>query len=346
MEFYDELRQVLQAVTIISPAAFTLAGTQYDVYPGVITSHPLYASHPLPPDPLVRDLQSALYVKCYAHRLDELPKNGGPRAVAPPELGFVQILSGSNQTQTRWDPGWSVYAVAPQGHVFIHKGERQRTAVPGEFATAGPPGVPPVVGSVVSLLVQREATGAQPGMYFAYSDVPTDQWDEFTLLRFYFHSTDAAAPDLLRYLTTQLNTYLVPFRMKAPVEPSHYPRTDAVVLYLAKRYFQITARLIGAMPDTLTAKLGVSVPLFSKRLRDGVGFAEEPGTGESFGMNRCRFVAEGIVEAWRQGDQTIEGRLRAVSGRFALNRVKFDKPYLNPGSEDLFDVPADTVISV
>jgi hypothetical protein len=89
-----------------------------------------------------------------------------------------------------------------------------------------------------------------------------------------------------------------------------------------------------------------SVPLFTKKLRNGVGLAEEPNTGESFGMHRCRLTAEGIVEAWYRGDQTIQGRMQAVNARFAFNNLKLEKPYLNPGSQDLFETLKETAIQI
>src|SRR5262249_21551604 len=254
-----------------------------------------------------------------------------------PDPGFVQQLSNSNQSQSRWDVGWTIYGLGANGQIFIQKGERQRSATPGEFIMNGPPGMSPTIGMAVSILVQREANAAQPGMYFAYSDTLSDIWDEFALLRYYFHSTAAAAPDLMRYLTSHLNRYEVPFRLKGLIDRAGYNRTDAVVLYIAKRYFHITARIILSLPSTLDAGIRESVPLFSKKIRRGVGLAEEPNTGESFGMHRCRLTAEGIVDAWYAETQTAEGRMQAVGSRFALNNLNLEKPYLNPGSEDLFD---------
>jgi hypothetical protein len=194
--------------------------------------------------------------------------------------------------------------------------------------------------------VQREANGAQPSWYFAYGDTLSDVWDEFTLLRFYFHCTDRGSHDLMKYLTAQLNRYQVPFRLKAPITPALYDRTDAVVLYVANRYFHITARISLNLPDDVRAGLRESVPLFTKRIASGVGFAEEPNTGESFGMHRCRLVAEGVVDAWLQEDHSVDGRMRAIGMRYASVNLKLGSPYLNPGSKDIFEVPTEASTSV
>ena len=79
--------------------------------------------------------------------------------------------------------------------------------------------------------------------------------------------------------------------------------------------------------------------MFTKALQAGIGMAEEPGSGESFGMHRCRLVAEGIIDAWTTGSQTTEARLEAVEKRFAAGGFQLARPYLNGGSIDLFEKP-------
>ena len=342
---YEELEPVFRALVITSPLSFSFAGEPHAVSP-VAAPLPGYPDHPLPSNPLVRDMQNVLYNNCYARRLGDPPADGAQAVTSLYDAEFVRHLSEGNQSSARWDPNWRVYELGANGQVFIRKGEFQRSAMPGEFVSANPPGMPPYVGSVVSVLVQPEATGAQPGWYFAYGDTLSDVWDEFTLLRFYFHCTLAGSTGLLRHLTSQLNRYQIPFRLKAPSAPALYNRTDAVVLYVAKRYFHVTARLVANLPGEVTSGLKDSVPLFTKAMRPGVGFAEEPNTGESFGMHRCRLTADGVFDAWLAGDQSAEGRMRAVAVRFGMNNMRLDRPYQNPGSRDLFEVPARPVVNV
>jgi hypothetical protein len=70
--------------------------------------------------------------------------------------------------------------------------------------------------------------------------------------------------------------------------------------------------------------------------------AEDPGNGESFGMHRCRLVAEGIVEAFQRGDQTVAGRLAAIAGQFEKAGVRLEAPYLGAKSSEL-EAPARAV---
>jgi hypothetical protein len=246
-------------------------------------------------------------------------------------------LSLKNNTRARWDAGWTVFATNPDGRVSLQKGEFQRIAVPGEYAAeSGAPGVAPGIGSQVSVQVRREAFDVQPGLYFAYSETLSDVWDDYALLRFYFHITPNQALDLLQYLTNVLNRFQVPFRLKAPTTPSGYWRTDAVVLYVAQRYYAITERVIASLPDPVRQGLRPQVPLFTKPIIPGIGFAEEPNTGESFGMHRCRLTAEAIVDAWQQGLRTVEETIHAVGVRFMLNGLALAQPYLSISKSDIY----------
>jgi hypothetical protein len=172
-----------------------------------------------------------------------------------------------------------------------------------------------------------------------YGETLSDVWDEHSLVRFYFHATSDGAPALVDYLTATLNRYQVPFRMKALSEPAMYQRSDAMVLYVSRRHYEITARLVLDIPSDIAGQLRSTTPFFTRPLQDGIGIAEDPNTGESFGMHRCRMVAEGIVDAWMQSDQSVEGRLAAIAARFAANGCNLHLPYLSPGSVDLQEIP-------
>jgi hypothetical protein len=127
--------------------------------------------------------------------------------------------------------------------------------------------------------------------------------------------------------------------MKALNDPLLYGRTDAMVLYVARRHYDITVRIVRDLPRDVTDALVPSTPLFTEVLQPGIGIGEDPNSGESFGMNRCRLVAEGIVNAWRRGDQSVEGRLRAIGERFKQDGMDLARPHLSAGSVELTQVP-------
>jgi len=335
----EEITPILRAIAVLSPATFLFKGEPVQVTPGPVQAMAGFPNHPLPQMPLIRDLQSQLYMRCYMRRFEEPPLAANAPFTSDPT--FVGKLSLSNRSQHRWESGWTVYAVAQNGQLSLQKGDRQRMAIPGEFISTGVPGMLPQIGSMVTVAVPRESGNAQPAFYFMYGETLSDVWDEHALLRFYFHAVSECAPDLIEYLTLNLNRYQVPFRMKTLNEPAMYQRSDAVVLYLAKRYYDITTRIVRGLPKGIAAQLRASTPLFTLPLQPGVGIAEDPGNGESFGMNRCRMFAEGIVDAWMAGDQSVDRRLNAIAARFAAGGFNFNRPYLSPGSTDLLEVSSE-----
>jgi hypothetical protein len=339
MNIHEELVPILRAIEILSPTSFRFRGETMPATSGFMPVMPGFPSHPLPEMPLIRDLQSMLYARCYSRRMEEAPPPA-PEALIPDPTFLPKLIQG-NRTRPGWEGGWSVYQVSPNGQVWLSKGDRQRSAVPGEFINNGPPGIAPQPGAIVNVQVVRDSTLAQPGFYFVYGETLGDVWDDQTLVRFYFHAPSSAVPELIEALTLALNRYQVPFRMKALNEPAMYGRTDAVVLYVARRYHDITVRIVRQMPGNVAGQLLASTPLFTRPLQPGIGVAEDPNNGESFGMHRCRLMAEGIVDAWQKNDQSAEGRLRAIASRFAQNGMKLDMPYLGAGSVDLSDVPQE-----
>lgn len=345
--FPPDLARVVEAIEIHSPTSFALAGRPpVRIHPQAGTMPPLPGAfpHPLPPNPLVRELQARLYQHCYAHVFDPAQferdvQAATSGATATPNPDFTKALSRANRSRERWDGFWQVFQLGPHGQVHVQKGDRCRTAMPSDIA---PGQAPPQVGATISLRVARESFELQPGYYFVLGETLSDSFDDFSIIRFYFHITDRGVEKLIELVTTELNAFEVPFRFKTPTYPLLYDRTDAAVLYVSRRYFSVVARLLARHGDELEAGLRPEVPLFSKRFARGIGLAEDPGNGESFGMSRCRLTAEGLVDAFMQERRATPDRLKAVAQRFALSGLALDRPYLNAGSADTYDVDAIT----
>jgi hypothetical protein len=257
------------------------------------------------------------------------------------DQGFVGQLSAANQSRETWDPGWEIYLPMPDGRMFAKKGDRQHLAALGNYVASGDPQVPQV-GTIINLWRRREAINVQPGFYFAYGEAPNDAWDDHTLLRFYFNIKGQGAPRLLQEISSALNAYEVPFQFKTLNEPSAYDRTDSAVLYLARRYYEIAARLLLERRSSLAEILRPEIPLCAYKFMEGVGAADDPGNGESFGMHRCRLLAEGLVDAYRWNIVGADARIKAVHARFSQNGLNMDAPYLAAGLAEYPPIPTDS----
>jgi hypothetical protein len=337
--FHADLAAILDAVAIHSPLAFAFDGEPpIDIAQNAALSWAVPGGifeQPGPEDMLVRSIQNVLYDRCYARRLGEKRVELADMNAEDP--AFAARLMDANVGRERWDAGWIIQQVAPNGQVFVRKGERERAAMPGEFISAVGPGMAPQPGSTVLVRAPAGALGLQPGYFFAFGETLDELADQLSLARLYFHCNSDNALRLIRELTKALNQFQVPFQMKAPAAPSLYGRTDAMVLYVGARYFPITARIVAVVRTSVP--LESSVPLFTKQLWPGIAAASDPGNGESFGTHRCRLTAEGIVQAWREGKQDVSARLASVAARFQAAGLDLARPWLGPGGVDLFELP-------
>lgn len=332
-----ELASPLAAFQCLTSTSFSFAG-------GAPIEVALTPSLPADVDalqPLISAISVTLYERCYTHRLEDTYARQEPTTTDDPS--FAHQLAEANGSRERWDAKWMIQSVGTNGQIFVRKGDLERMAMPGSFISDTLLGLAPQIGGWVRLRAPHEGWGVQPGYYFAFGETLDDLADHLRLVRVYFHCEAERAPALLAALTRSLNRFQVPFQLKAPVSPGLYGRTDAIVLYLGVRYFPIAARIIAGLKER--AELAPSVPLFTKKLWPGVGAAADPGTGESFGQNRCRLAAEGIVGAWREQRDDLPARLKAVATRFAAAGLDLSRPWLGAGWVDLFALPAEPHLS-
>ena len=82
------------------------------------------------------------------------------------------------------------------------------------------------------------------------------------------------------------------------------------------------------------------MPLFARRLSQGLGFAEDPGTSESFGTARCRLVAEAMWIAFVRGTTGELAIVEEILAHFVLNGIDVAHPHMNPWSVDRYDYGA------
>jgi hypothetical protein len=110
------------------------------------------------------------------------------------------------------------------------------------------------------------------------------------------------------------------------------------VLYVARRAWPLLRELVADVHHACAGHLGTDTPLFARRMGRGMAVAEDPGNGESFGMQRCRQTAEGLWTAWRAGHHGTRERLAAVRDAFGRAGVSLDAPWLAAGSTARYEM--------
>ena len=316
------VQQIVGALRVVSASEFVFDGRSFAV--DAATSPSLNPSA----HPLVTCLRDALYERAFVKPL------GAP--AQPPEVpiaNFGQQLSLANASHDRWHEGWQIESALPAGQVRARKYDMVRTWWPGEYLVRD--GAPQALRPLTRLGVfwARESHVMQTGFYFAFGEAIADEEDEAQLLRVYWNVSAAGALRLLANATRVLNRFAVPFRFKCVNAAQSYARLDAAVLYIGRRYYRVLRELLPELLSGLAAPmLGEATPIFTLRLGSGVALAEDPLGGESFGMNRCRIVAEGLWAAHAEGLTGVEHRAARVAAQFEAYGLSLPRAHLNPAS--------------
>jgi hypothetical protein len=327
-DYRDQLSAAVRAVTIRTPTDYAWLGSR---------CRPLPAS--------VRDALSA--IECRRHLVASLREElyssfyttGGPvparwgrlRPVgSDPQLAAA--LSAANAGSGTWEPGWTVDR--HDGDDAIVATPRLRVRVSAAECRAED-GCPIHPGVAVSIRLPKELPSLSPGFFMVLGATEFEGVTSGATLRVYWHITASAAPALVRALSLRLNAETVPFRLKVANHPIRFDRCDAAVLYLPIEAFEGVRVTLSHVAETMASRLRPRTPAFTLPLAPGVGLAESPATGGSFGEHRCGLLADGIVGADERGVAPGEARVEAVIDSLAERGVKIDAPYLEPSLDGL-----------
>jgi len=337
----EALRQVIRAVEFQSTDRFTFAERSSTEWAGngMPSFHPNSRFTPAM-SPVVATLQNVLYGNCYVKPFDGSISDVVLDMTSGAADEWVDSLSAANSSKERWEEGWRVQSFLPTGQIYAERPGANRAFWPGEFLTRGSPGMAPQPGTPIAVLLPREARHLQPGFYFVFGETVGEQHDEFANVRYYWNLQQEGAAELVRLLTAVLNKYQVPFKLKVVNHPRLLGRSDASVLYVGRRYYRIAAEIAFEVHEAVGQSLNDAVPLFTQRLRRGLAFAEDPGPQESFGMARCRLLAEGLSMAFQEGISGVDDRLERINRHFAQSGITLEHPHLNTATADPYEFPA------
>lgn len=251
---------------------------------------------------------------------------------------FAERLAASNAGHGTWAPGWRVQA-ADGALLGVSSGGLQVWVRPQDCrrvddGSVRELGARPEVGEELAIRLPDGSFELSPGYYTAFSTEPMPPREQARLVRVYFACRPAAAPALVRTLTSRLDAVAVPFRLKVLADPQDFRRRDAAVLYLPRAALETAtphlARVVAELPGALERE----VPLFTRRLAPGVALAEEPEAQESFGQHRAGLLAEGVVRAAELGRRRPPDRLEQVLATLVEAGVDVRRPHLRPQSDD------------
>jgi hypothetical protein len=254
------------------------------------------------------------------------------RAMGP----FAASLAAANAGRGTWEAGWEVSAVVDEqtGAVRVRRDGLELRARPQDCQVSGDAGLAP--GVRVRLRMPQGMPATSPGFYLALGDEPLAIAQGETWVRLYWHLTAAGAAPFVARVTRALNAAGLPFRLKVVNDPSRFDRCDPAVLYLRTGDYAAAVEPLQELYAAVAATLRPGIPALTRPLAPGLGLAEDPGRGESFGQHRCGLLADGLIHARERGAGSVGERLRAVEQRFAAEGIGLEAPYLNRGPRDAY----------
>ena len=326
------LAEIAGAVRVRSVTSFDFAGQAFDVAPPLPRRYPAL--------PMVDRLQTELYTRAYCVRLGV-----AGAADQASSADMLSVLTEANQSRTRADPDWLVTEVDGSGAVSVIKRGVARRIPQTELLQDGAapqrqgPAPPPQPGRLVAILLPREQP-LEGGFYFAFGEAIGSTFEGRPAVRFYWNVPADVAPDLMRALTRTLNARGIPFAFKCPRNSAAYLRRDAGTLFVLQPFYRAVSAALPEIHRAVAGRLRDDVPLFAKPLMAGLGFAEDPGASESFGMSRCRLLAEAIWIAFVEGVAEAPAVVEVMKRHLTGNGIDVARPYLNPWCVDRYGAAA------
>jgi hypothetical protein len=330
-DYCKQVKAAIQATTFHSPTSYAWFGRR---------SHQLSSTikRALTPETarsyLLFNLQSQLYQDFYCQGFARPARQEGNGIATMGITPFVKALSTANSGRGYWQAGWEVHSINDD-EVAVKGENLELWAQPVDCLV--PQGSPITQGMRLSLRFPKEFLGISPGFYMALSDEASTREDEQNLVRIYWNLTAEGAIPFIRHITSMLNRAHLPFKLKVLNDPVHFTRCDAGVLYLCKRDYAAVSKILERLYPAIAASLKPGIPAFTKQLAAGIGLAEGPAAGESFGFHHCYLLADGMIRAYEQGKKLIDERLQVVVDCLAEAEISLEKPFLKPGSCDTYN---------
>ncbi|MGH7536480.1 MAG: T3SS effector HopA1 family protein [Gemmatimonadales bacterium] len=319
----DDLRAALHSVRVHSLSSFTLLGRRHQL-PGSAAS-----------STGVPALQAALAEAIYVSLHCRVPPQGSVASGFTNWVGaqdFADRLSSANSGSGTWQAGWTARGIEADGRIVAERQGVRFWVPPGEYrpldrvVTIDRPG---------EVRIPKEYFELASGFYLAHGNAD-DTRDAGNVIRVYWHLAPTGAELLVGLMTHHLNQAGIGFQLKVLSEPLRYHRTDPAILYLARSDYLQAMPILREVRAEIEPWLRSRVSLLVKRLAPGVGLAEDPGDGSSFGEHRGRLLAGILADPeWRALGSMAE-HIAFVSSRLARDGYDLDRIYLNPGSGDDF----------
>ena len=334
MDIYiEKLESALKAINIHSLSSFSWFSERETVLPaGLKRALPLQTLRTYFINILQLNFYNNFYCKGFATPVQSQVTQ--PPLASTKET-FVNELSEANIGTGYQEDGWLVCSMS-DSNIVVRKNDISFSVDKKDCVL---PNTEQLMrtGISVSIRMPKELRFFSPGFYVALGDKILYRDDDSTIVRFYWNLGPEGAVHFVRDVTSAFNQASLAFRLKMVNHPARFTRCDSTILYIDKSDYVSAREILERIYPKLIPHLKIGTPVFAKPISFGLGIAEDPSSGASFGLHRCKILAEGIVRAFEQNQRTLNEHLETVINCFAENKINLEKPYLNPGSDDNYD---------
>lgn len=247
---------------------------------------------------------------------------------------FIAGLAAANSGTDLLDAGWRLTGAAAGAAVRVRKGDVTLAAPRDKIADADN-SHSSIEEAPCTLRLPTAYLGLSPGYFLVKSEIPLPEVsrDQRRLVRLYWNIGPDGAAAFISNCTTLLNSAGISFTAKVLSDPRRFERRDSAVLYLSSSDLLAAREALTAIAKALDSSTLPGVPALTMPIARGVGFAVDPGNGDSFGLHRCGLLAEGVARTWEH-PRSLDATYAEIVSVFRANGLSIDVPYVDTAPLD------------
>jgi hypothetical protein len=249
------------------------------------------------------------------------------------DWSFCTELQNNNTGTGWWNPSYHVIRANTNGEMMVKKKGITICVSINDCDNSSA-----IEGDLVS--IKTPSSNIIPEYYMAYGNSVCSFDINATLI--FFNLDCRGAITLTRELTSGLNKSMIPFVLHVLHSPAKYRRYNSCFLRINKIDFFNVRNLVQEICEKFTLNLVDKIPAFTKKIYCGISIAEAPlgqlFFPEGFGYTRCEIVAKALYYCHKSGQNSTKSKLNCIHQFFKDNKVDINYPYLNPESEDIYNI--------
>ena len=267
---------------------------------------------PLPDDRLEKFLYENYYSQGSPARLNRLSEGLHHRGSRPSRV----TLDRDNALHC-WQPRWTLLAQTDDRFLLARDG----LAVWFDAANVR---TTPQVGEMEAWLPLL-----RPNLSPGYQSLTTGYgWPLNVEVRVYWSLNIGAVDAFTKHVLALVIDRSVPMSAKVASRPEMFTRADAAVMYMSEATYHSIITDLQRIHGSLVDHIKPSTPALCLKLAHGVGLAESPTDGRSFGQFMCTVLSHGVIRMARGEGVSVSDKVAALRREISAAGLDLEAPHL------------------